>query len=217
MPGAGIADGHHGAAVHGAQGDVDLSLQGVLEGVREQVEDDLLPEVAVDVDRLRERRSVDHQPQAGSLHGLPEGARQLRRIGGEIDRLEDRLDAPGLDPREVEQGVDQLQQPLAVAVDQRQQLPALPRGPGEEVVERPQHEGERGAELVTDVREERRLGAVELGQSLGPLALFLVGLGVGDAGGDLRRHQAEESAVVVVEQPERVEADDQDSGPSGLT
>ena len=47
---------------------------------------------------------------------------------------------------------------------------------GEHVLERPEHQRQRRAELVADVREERGLGAVELGQRLGAAALFFVGV-----------------------------------------
>ena len=41
----------------GCDTDRDLALERELEGVREQIEDDLLPHVAVDIDRLRQRRA----------------------------------------------------------------------------------------------------------------------------------------------------------------
>ena len=63
--GAGVAhrqlDAHCPVLPHG---DGDLALERELERVREQVEDDLLPHVAVDVDRLGERRAVDDQRRA---------------------------------------------------------------------------------------------------------------------------------------------------------
>ena len=44
----------------------------------------------------------------------------------------------------------------------------------DELFERREHQSERGAELVTDVAEERGLGAVQLGQRLGTLFLLFV-------------------------------------------
>ena len=43
------------------------------------------------------------------------------------------------------------------------------------------------------------LGAIDLGQRLGALAFLFVGARVGDRGRDLRRHQLEEAAILVVE------------------
>ena len=63
----------------------------------------------------------------------------------------------------------------------------------EHVLERPQHQRQRRAELVADVGEERGLGAVDLGQRLGAPALLLVGLGVGDRRGDLAGDEVEEA------------------------
>jgi hypothetical protein len=49
---------------------------------------------------------------------------------------------------------------------------------------------------VADVAEEGGLGAVELGELLGPLALGLVGPRLGDRAGDVAGDQAHEAAVV---------------------
>ena len=62
---------------------------------------------------------------------------------------------------------------------------AAPPASAQGVLERPQHQRQRGAELVADVGEERGLGPIELGQRLGPPPLLLVGPCVGDGGGDL--------------------------------
>ena len=60
------------------------------------------------------------------------------------------------------------------------------------VLDRPEHQRERRAELVADVAEEGGLRAIELGERLGAPALFLVGLRVGDARADLARDEVEE-------------------------
>ena len=93
-------------------------LEGELDGVGEQVEDDLLPHVPVDVHRLAQRRAVDRRVEAGPL-ARPSGRRWPARAvtRREVDRLEPRLDPAGLEPGEVEQGVDQLAQPQGVALD----------------------------------------------------------------------------------------------------
>ena len=90
-----------------------------LERVGEQVEDDLLPHVAVDVDRLGQRRAVDDRDASPARSTAR--AEHAGQIGGERARgrpaRSAALDAAGLDAREVEQRVDQLQQPQPVAVD----------------------------------------------------------------------------------------------------
>ena len=63
------------------------------------------------------------------------------------------------------------------------------------VLERPEHQRQRRAELVAHVGEERGLGAVELGERLGPAALLFVGAGVGDRRGDLPRDQIEKPSI----------------------
>ena len=54
-------------------------------------------------------------------------------------------------------------------------------------IKRTEHQRQRRSELVADVAEKRRLGAVELGQSLRPLALLLIGAGAGQSDRDLFR------------------------------
>ena len=108
-----------------------------------------------------------------------------RGVLGEVDRLEAASSLPGLEAGEVEQGVDELEQPLAVAPHQLDAL-ALDvvqrvAGVGERVLGRAEQQRQRGAELVADVGEELGLGPVELDQPLGPLALLLVGPRAGEA------------------------------------
>ena len=61
-------------------------------------------------------------------------------------------------------------------------------------VERTEHQRQRRAELVADVAEEGRLGAIDLRERLGAAALLLVGVGVGQTGGDLADEQLDEAA-----------------------
>jgi hypothetical protein len=86
------------------------------------------------------------------------------------------------------------------------------RSGGAQLGDRTGDEGQRGAELVTDVAEEVGLGPVQLGQRLGPPPLGLVAAGVGEGGGDLVGHQTEEAVVGVVPAPVRVEPDDEEAG-----
>ena len=94
----GVADGQLHRAADGPQADGDLPLEGELEGVGEQVQDDLLPHVAVHVDRLGQRRAVHHQPQPGLLAGRAEVAGELRGQRRQVGRLERRPDPARLDP-----------------------------------------------------------------------------------------------------------------------
>ena len=139
---------------------------------------------------------------------------------GEVGRLVAGLRAAGLDAREVEQRVDELQQPQPVAVRHLERCDDAPEGAVGSVASAsssgPEHQRQRRAELVADVREERRLRPVDLGQRLGAPPLLLVGLGVGDGRRDLARGEAEEAAVALVEQAEGVEADDEDAGAAGV-
>src|SRR5260370_8679378 len=52
--------------------DANAPCKGMLEGVGEQVEDDFLPHVSVDIDRLCERRPPDGECQAPFPHRPPE-------------------------------------------------------------------------------------------------------------------------------------------------
>src|SRR5688500_17674915 len=65
-----------------AKVDPDLALERELEGVREKIQHDLLPHVAIDVDRLSERRALDDEREPGLFDGRAEHARELRRLGG---------------------------------------------------------------------------------------------------------------------------------------
>ena len=102
-------------------------------------------------------------------------------------------DAAGFDARKIEQRIDQPQQPQSVAMGDRHLARAARRQAArrslQRVLERPQHQGQRRAEFVADIGEERGLGAIDFGQRFGAAALLLIGLGVGDRRGDLAGDQ----------------------------
>ena len=79
----------------------DGSRQGKFEGVGNQVQDDLLPHVAVHVSRLWERRAIDDEGEASLVHGRAESARGVGSKGRKICGFVDGLHAPGFDPREI--------------------------------------------------------------------------------------------------------------------
>ena len=71
--------------------------------------------------------------------------------------------------------------------------------PGAQILHRPHDQGQRGAELMADVGEERGLGPVQLGQFLSPPLLGLVRARAVDQRRGLPGDQAHERLVVVVQ------------------
>ena len=199
--GACIAHDEFGGAARLTQRDGDLAFEGELEGVGQQVEDDLFPHRAVHEHRLAQARAIDAQFQPGLLAGRAEVAGQIGGEFGKVDWLEGGADATGLDARELQQAVHQPLQAQAVAVHHLQLCPVGRRqlvGVGQGVFHRPQHQGQWGAEFMADVGEEGRLGAVEFGQCLGASSLVLIRAGVDDGGGHGGSQQVTEAAVGLV-------------------
>ncbi len=137
-------------------------------------------------------------------------------MSSQIGRLVAGLSAAGLDAGEVQEGVDQFQEPQAVAVrclqplmtGRRQRVGAL----GQFVLQRPQHQSERSAKLVADVGEERRLRPIDFSQSLGPPALFLAGTRVGHRCGDTGRQQVVKGTIGFIQRQPGTHAGHQDTG-----
>jgi len=208
---AGVAHREDGVAVRGEDPHDDPPGGGELDRVGEQVENDLFPHLAVDVDRLGQPRRVDPQLESGPLGGRPEGAGQPRGVVGEVGRPVRGQQPAGLQPGEVEHGVDQLEQPETVAVHGQQAFPLGARHGGvvEQVLQRAQDQRQRGAELVADVGEEVGLCPVERRELGGPLAFLLVRPQVVHGPGDLRGGQLEEVAVAAVEREGAADRDDQ--------
>ncbi len=173
----------------------DFAALGELDGVRQQVEQDLPQPRHVAAHR---RRHVALE-QVGEVELLLRGARAdevERRLDAlaQIERLRLDVHAPGLDLREVEDVVDDGEQRVAGIADRRRVVALL-------VVERrveqkaahADHRVHRRADLVAHRREER---ALRLVGGLGLRARFLrlgeeprVAQRDADAGGD-RRQQA---------------------------
>ena len=76
--GAGVPHDEFGAAVALAQRHADLAFEGELECVREQVQHDLFPHVAIDEDRLRQRWAIDDEIESGLLRRRTEIAGEFR-------------------------------------------------------------------------------------------------------------------------------------------
>ncbi len=126
------------------------------------------------------------------------------------------VDAPGFDAGEIQKRVHEPKQSQRIAV--RDFLALTMHGRErrrrirQPVLERSEKQGEWGAELVTDVAEERRLGSIELGQGLGALSLLFVRASIRESRAELVRDEVNECAVPGVEGPAWVEADHQSAG-----
>src|SRR5579863_5349552 len=81
---------------------------------------------------------------------------------------------------------------------------------GEQLFERPEHQGQRRAELVADIREEYSLDAIDFRERFGALAFRFIGIRIGDRGRDLGGREVEEAAVLFVELQPRADAGDQE-------
>ena len=71
------------------------------------------------------------------------------------------------------------------------------------LLERTQQQGQRGPKFVRHVREEGGLRAIDFCQRLGACALRLVGLGIGNRGGELPDDEIEESSISIVQRAAR--------------
>ena len=193
------------------------ALERELEGVRQQVEENLLPHIPIDEHRFRQGIAVDDQREPRLFNGRTEYARELRGQLREVGGFVMRVDAPRFDARKIQQRIHESQQPQRIAM--RDLLPFSMHGwqrrthIGQAVFERSDEQGERGAEFVTDVAEECRFRAIERRQCFGARALVFVGPRIRDGGGQLIGDQVQKRAVGIVERPPRIEADHQSPGP----
>ncbi len=202
---AGVGHRQHRVVVHVAQRDRDRPVEGELEGVRQQVEDDLLPHVDVDVGRLGRRWARNFVAHPGGLDRRAKAARQIRGQLGEVDGAIGSVRASGLGAREGEQVVDQLEEAERIAVHRRERVVLEPALVLERVLDGAEHQRQRRAELVADVAEELGLLAIELGELRGPLGLLFERARAGDAGDDLPSEELQEAARFVVEEVTRIE------------
>ena len=197
-----IGDRHGQAAGPRVAGDrdADVALVRELEGVRQQVEDDLLHLLAIAVQHGRPRRQVEVHRQADAPHDRLELRDHLADHLAHVDRAEPDRHAAGLDARDVEALVDDRQQVLAVGVDAREVLVLrLRERAGDALAEHlrvPEDRVERRAELVRDVGQELRLcgGGLLDGEVLPPQHLVLLDELGGrrlDLGRELRRRGLE--------------------------
>jgi len=80
------------------------------------------------------------------------------------------------------------------------------------VLQRAEHQSQRRAELVADVREEQRLRPIDLGQRLAAAALVFISTCVRNRRGDLRARQSKEVAVSFIKSKPGADARNQKSG-----
>ena len=117
----------------------------------------------------------------------------------------------GLDACEVEQRVDQLQQPQLVAVQQLEVLATEhPLIGGQGLLGGPEHQRERRAKLMAHVREEGGLRPIELLERLGPRPRVAERACLGDGRRNLVTDQAQESRVALVERTGRADTEDRE-------
>src|SRR5262245_22967379 len=87
----GIAHVEHRPLAFRLQCHTYLTSERELEGIRYEVEDDLFPHIPIDVDRLRQRRTVDRESHLRAFEGRSEQADEIGGIRAEIRRFERRL------------------------------------------------------------------------------------------------------------------------------
>ncbi len=90
----------------GLQRHGDGAVQGEFQGVGDQIENDLFPHLAVDVNRFVKGGALDFEVQPGAFHGGAEVGGEILGEAAELGGLKDGLHAAGLDAREIEQCVD---------------------------------------------------------------------------------------------------------------
>jgi hypothetical protein len=164
-PDARVDDGDLDAIRRALCADRDgTALPRVLEGVREQVVEDL-PQAALVCDDPSELgRPIVAELDALQLRSLLEGHRGVLEGGGELEGSESQLETVGLDLREIEDVVDEREQVVPRTVDVVDVLGLLLREVPEHPLAQDLREADDGVErrskLVGHVREERRLVAV---------------------------------------------------------
>ena len=213
---AGVGDGELRLASQAvfSQADLDRPVEGELERVREQIEDDLLPHRRVHGRQAPQRTAVDDELDARRIKGAPEHARRRDRVLGEIDAPGRSGHVSSLDPGKVEQPVDEPQQTLGVPLCDRQQGPVgriqVVAESLLQVSQRAKQQCQRRPELMADVAEERRLCPVEFSESFEPAVLFFVRAGHRDGGGDLGTDKREKSPVCAFERESGADTQDKD-------
>ena len=213
--GAAITDAQLDRVAHLQQADGDLAIEGELEGVGEQVEDNLLPHVAVDEYQLADRCAHHVECEARAFTRRPEDTGQLGGECCEVCRLERSPHTSRFDARKIEQRVDETQQSQSVAIDDFQltlcgggEIGMTAR---EHFFDRTQHERQRSTELVADVREECRFRPVQFGQCLCLASLILECAPVRDSRRDGGGQQLEKVTICLRQSQPAADTGDQNA------
>src|SRR5689334_4748639 len=148
--------------IHSLKADLDSALKGKFKCIRDQVEDNLLPHVAVNINRLVQRRAVHSQLQTGAFDCRAESAGQVGGQLAEIGGPKVSFNPSRLNAGKVKESVDELKQAQAIAVHQAEFTfpPRFGTITCQQVFQRPKHESKWGSELVTHIPEEECLGAI---------------------------------------------------------
>ncbi len=109
-----IGDGHGEPVAAEGQGDADAAALGELDGVAGEVEQDLAEAVGIADQRGRHLGGdVEGDFQPLVLRAGRQKLHDALRHGGGVEGLGGEVEAPGLDPREIEDAVDQPEERLA--------------------------------------------------------------------------------------------------------
>ena len=140
------------------------ALRGVEVGVGQQVGDDLADAAGVGERERQRRGDVDAELLVLLLDPRPHQLGDLADRLADVDRAAVDLDVVGLDARDVEQVVDELDEPVGRAQDDLDELAlALGHvlGRAVEQLDEALDRGQRAAELVRGGGDELTLGALE--------------------------------------------------------
>jgi hypothetical protein len=209
---AGVAHPQLGVPVLPMQGNLDLALQGELEGIGDQVEHQLFPLRRIHVDRLGQRRAVDDEPHAGLFDQRMEGAGQFARQRGKVGRHEAQRKASRVDARDVEQAVHQAQQANAVSMHDLHVIAVQGRMVGERVFDDAEDERQRRSKLVADIAEKGGLGAIDLGQRFCTQFFFLKRTRIDHGARHLVGNGQKEGVVALIQASMRADACHQQGG-----
>jgi hypothetical protein len=129
----------------------------------------------------------------------------------EIGRLKRCAQLSNFDADKVQQPIHEFKQPQSVAVEQLQIPRRRRRLAGNGIFNGAQYERKRSSQLVAHIAEERSLGAVQFGQLFRAFSFLVIGVGVGDAGGDLAGDEIEEPLVKGIVLPIGIERGNEDA------
>ena len=172
-----------------------------LECVGKEVQNDLFPHLPVDVDPLVELFAIHAEGETRFFHRRPKRAGEIPCQRCQVGLFVRGLRPARLDPREIQEPVDEFVQTRCIALRELQAFPRVlwKAGICYCLLQGPEQQRQWRAELVTDVREKRGLRAVDLRQRLGAAALFFVGARISDGGRDLRGDQFIEAAIQLIQ------------------